>query len=639
MFDNEYTGEEDFPYMQVTEDELKQQEEEVDEDHKYNSIHDDDASVTSQVSDLSNFDDLSLSSSIVGGGGDDVDSKRLKRIRLPDARDAVNRTIQQLSPRTKYIDNCLKNGVVPRAGLLVRKKLSQQLSMKSQGIGDKMAILVAESIQNAPFIHSLDISDNRLTDKGLEPILLAAISMTSLLELDMSKNKLGKKTSEKLAEYLASDECSLIRLGLREADVDDGECENFVTALRNNKTLRELDLSSNMLGSAEQLNTVMPDLTTGGEALAEWLSDPSCKLESLKVAWNMIRLDSAVALSSSFHTNTSLTYLDLSYNALGHDGGLTLGDAIIDNTSLKSLILANNQIDAAACFTLSIGTIENRVLTKLNLDGNPIGENGSRALVLVPMTVGDRCSVSARNCNVIMRNGQNNSDDGCNFDISNPTGTYVLQLTHPFQRAVAFALLRMVANHPTRIFREVKCNGVVVDLEQSIRTESIEFMNQKRRSVVENLRAVVNSASNLDAATKLFKDTDTDGSGYIDVDELHVLMSSIGINMTRDGVESMMAAVDIDGGGEMDEAEFYVLLKSIARDARNKLKDLLETLVMSEVGKPQGEQYRPPRDGVIEIDVIEGLTGKKLYRNLSVVDNNHAKALAEQSGKCSCNDV
>ena len=27
MFDNEYTGEEDFPYMQVTEDELKQQEE------------------------------------------------------------------------------------------------------------------------------------------------------------------------------------------------------------------------------------------------------------------------------------------------------------------------------------------------------------------------------------------------------------------------------------------------------------------------------------------------------------------------------------------------------------------------------------------------------------------------------------
>ena len=34
-------------------------------------------------------------------------------------------------------------------------------------------------------------------------------------------------------------------------------------AIKNNKSLVELDLSNNKIGSAENLNTVMPDLVTG----------------------------------------------------------------------------------------------------------------------------------------------------------------------------------------------------------------------------------------------------------------------------------------------------------------------------------------------------------------------------------------
>ncbi len=57
--------------------------------------------------------------------------------------------------------------------------------------------------------------------------------------------------------------CPLERLILRNADVDDFECERFVEAIKNNKSLVELDLSNNKIGSAENLNTVMPDLVTG----------------------------------------------------------------------------------------------------------------------------------------------------------------------------------------------------------------------------------------------------------------------------------------------------------------------------------------------------------------------------------------
>jgi hypothetical protein len=120
----------------------------------------------------------------------------------------------------------------------------------------------------------------------------------------------------------------------------------------------------------------MPDLVTGGEALADLLRSEGCNLKSLKLGawrghilfvvfyfqlscthsaevavrcafffsltcvlyvsflfapclraalphtgWNMIRLDGAADLCSSLIVNTTLTYLDLSFNSLGSIGG------------------------------------------------------------------------------------------------------------------------------------------------------------------------------------------------------------------------------------------------------------------------------------------------------------------------------
>ena len=64
--------------------------------------------------------------------------------------------------------------------------------------------------------------------------------------------------------------CPLERLILRNADVDDFECERFVEAIKCNSSLVELDLSNNKIGSAENLNTVMPDLITGVSKIVKW---------------------------------------------------------------------------------------------------------------------------------------------------------------------------------------------------------------------------------------------------------------------------------------------------------------------------------------------------------------------------------
>ena len=159
--------------------------------------------------------------------------------------------------------------------------------------------------------------------------------------------------------------CPLERLILRNADVDDFECERFVEAIKENKSLVELDLSNNKIGSAENLNTVMPDLVTGGEALAELLRLPQCNLRTLKVDWNMIRLDGAIDFADSLRTNATLTYLDLSFNSLSTEGGITLGVSILSNTTLETLILTSNNLDSVACFTICAGIIENRGLKNI----------------------------------------------------------------------------------------------------------------------------------------------------------------------------------------------------------------------------------------------------------------------------------
>ena len=129
--------------------------------------------------------------------------------------------------------------------------------------------------------------------------------------------------------------------------------------------------------------------------------------------------------------------------------GLTIGDSLLDNRTLRTLLLSNNNINASACFTISIGLEMNLALRKVLLDGNPIANQGAQALMNVPAAIGSRVDISASGCNVDI------IDDSCWFDQSHPCGTYRLNLSNPFERAIAFKLLNIVANHSSYIL--AKC--------------------------------------------------------------------------------------------------------------------------------------------------------------------------------------
>ena len=541
-----------------------------------------------------------------------------------------------MSPRSRYLARCLEKAINPRASLLVRKHLGKSLELQHHGIGDNMAEIFAASVTDIPYIQSINLADNNLTDKGMGPILKALVKIDSLIDLNLSQNVIGPESADCLAKYLAQEKCPLERLVLTKADIDDFECERFLNAIKGNMVLSELDLSNNLLGSAENLNTVMPDLITSGEALAELLRENLCGLRKLQLGWNMLRLDGGIELAESLARNTTLTYLDLSYNSLGHDGGLALGASIIDNSTLETLLVENNALDAAACVTICAGVIENRGLHRLAMDGNAIGVVGAKALMLVPTIAGQRVKVSATRCNVTIR------DSKCWFDFGDMLKSYALHMENPFHRAVAFYLLHFVASHRTYIFTQFEHEEVPrggrteIPIVQARSNEPESYMDDAQKAVISNLRRVQVAAENVEEAKALFQEIDEDGSGELDKEELTGLLQSLGLNLDEDRIDDIIRTYDLDGGGTIGIDEFLYFLKQQNKEATARITDIVMAPVMTlDAGDGSGYQvraYKPPLTGTLFVKVEDGFNVKAIHRTLSSCDRDYINDVANETG-------
>ena len=118
-----------------------------------------------------------------------------------------------------------------------------------------------------------------------------------------------------------------------------------------------------------------------------------------------------------------------------------LGDALVENKTLKTLNICGNSLNATACFTICVGIEENFVLRSVILDNNAIGTEGAKALLELPSTVGNRVRVSAERCNCKL------VDHDFKFNRNDPGGIHDLHLDNPFERAVAFKILQIIAQN------------------------------------------------------------------------------------------------------------------------------------------------------------------------------------------------
>lgn len=546
---------------------------------------------------------------------------------------------EPISPRSIYLAACSRERVNPRASMILRKGFNKSLDLHNQAVGDTMGLILAECIPSMPYLQSLNLKDNRLTDASLGPILKALMNVSGLLHLDISNNKMDDVSSETLATYLGLETCPLEKLSMSSADVDDNEGAKFISVLCHNpgSKLRELDMSHNLLGSLEQLNTVMENLTTAGEAFGDLFSSPHCTLEKVFVSWNMIRLDSGIAMAASLGKNTSVVELDMSSNALGTNGGLALASSLMSNHTIRILNIVNNNIDATACFAICAAICENKSLKSVTFDENPIGVLGAKALMQIPTVVGSRVALSARGCNTSIR--QSNPID---FDFANIIRPYTLRLDVPFERAAALFLLNLVACHHTFIFTQFDCDPLCtgkyesIDLVPFLHADKQAHFDESQQEVLETLQGLLAACADRNMAQEFFNEVDEDGSGELERDEFRTLLESIGIDIDDERLDEIFEYYDTDQGGTIGLAEFYVFLKKQHQDSLKRLEDHLHSPAFCRKGckmvegkpDPHSTKYSPPSTGRLIIKVEDGFTRKNIFRIISGCDKAHIEAVA-----------
>jgi hypothetical protein len=158
--------------------------------------------------------------------------------------------------------------------------------------------------------------------------------------------------------------------------------------------------------------------------------------------------------------------------------------------------------------------------------------------------------ISTRNCNFSIRDANNW------FDTTALVRKFELDLSNPYDRAVAIILTYIIPSHQTYIV----AYGEYYDPEKK-KSFDMKFKEvvdkeyyQKKNLEPELLRAINGLHKILDAtkdrnkALEMFRQADEDGSGELDEEEFGRLMFDLGMEATEDKVKEVLAEYDVDGG-------------------------------------------------------------------------------------------
>lgn len=527
------------------------------------------------------------------------------------------------SARTRYLQGCVQQNKLPRPGLIIRKDFTTFLNLTSFGMGNDLAVILADALDSVPLLEGLSIADNGLDDRGLVPIVGKLSQCRNLRTFDLSNNKVDSHTAEALRRFISSEDCALTVLRMQNANVDDNEAFRFMETIAARNTIQELDLSHNLLGSHEV--AVRRSAITAGESIGRLLCTANCSLVSLTLAWNTIRYHSGIVLVEALKVNSTLTLLDLSYNGLGIDGGEALGNALNDNKCLRVLKIAHNNITPRPCFTIFSGIKTCESLTEVDMSGNPIGEDGARGLLTLNITYGYRVKVDIKNCSVRIK------DNTCWFNALEPMGDYTLDLSKAYERAVCMELLRTVARDQDLSFTKFKIHLTEADAEAGVGGVEINpqiATRAKTSSTVSDgnegmLNITTEGARELfrETADRIFQQYDADESGSLDRDELTFILEQLGLQGAWQWVDKLLSIYDTDNSGRVEEDEFISFLLDVKSSYENELNWTSKMKFIYDANsngqQATSEPYLPPEQGFARIEIDAHQTANKFVQILS----------------------
>ncbi|XP_062388937.1 NACHT, LRR and PYD domains-containing protein 12-like [Sardina pilchardus] len=237
-------------------------------------------------------------------------------------------------------------------------------------LSEKSCGIVAAALQSPNSLIELDLSHNDLGDSGVQ-LLSKGLSSPhcSLIELDLSHNDLGDSGVHLLSKGLSSPNCKLQTLRLAECKLSKKSCGIVAAVLQSPNSLIELDLSHNDLGDS------------GDQLLSMGLSSPHCNLQTVRLAGCKLSEKSCGIVAAVLQSPNSLIELDLSHNDLGDSGVHLLSKGLSNpHCKLQTLRCADCKLTDKSCEIVTSVLQSPNSLLQLDLNHNDLGDSGVQLL-------------------------------------------------------------------------------------------------------------------------------------------------------------------------------------------------------------------------------------------------------------------
>jgi len=241
-----------------------------------------------------------------------------------------NKSLSTLN--TLRITHCELNDdfMIPLSEALSINMNIRTLDLSHNRIGNKGCGLLCDGLLINTSLTHLDMSNNEFGDAGVVYISDLLMSNISLAHLNLSRNSISTDGILALSKALQSN-TTLIHLNLSYSNVNEAAAEHLSTGLKNNKTLLTLGIANCNITSAG-----MDSLCYG------CLVNKS--LKELDLRGNLFDKEGAFALVTALKDHKSLVRVDIGENSqMGSDGITVLAQALKSKFLISKLVMTRKK--------------------------------------------------------------------------------------------------------------------------------------------------------------------------------------------------------------------------------------------------------------------------------------------------------
>jgi Ran GTPase-activating protein (RanGAP) involved in mRNA processing and transport len=247
------------------------------------------------------------------------------------------------------------------------------------GLGSKYSIefanVISKIIRNNPKITNINLSGNKINEKGAKIIANALVNNKNIIFIDLSDTIISNVGLDEFSNALINnttvESINLHNLHGRSGawpfpnDLSLGNgMKKIAEMLKINKTLKIINLSNNEITNDNVI--ILADALKENETLTH-----------LNIGINKIGAKGVIEIADAIRKNkkTAIKYLDMTkmgIRSFGIPGTRAITEMIKNNSSLKTLILRMNSISYGESELLSQVLENNETLTSLDLSENSI---------------------------------------------------------------------------------------------------------------------------------------------------------------------------------------------------------------------------------------------------------------------------